>query len=722
MPLKYIKIAVFYFLLALFFKETVHASIVKDLHTLHKYHFTTPLGLESKVNFWKKIYSEYTTEHVVVHDIENLDIIYEVVYFRNGIMNASRRERQRKLDRIKNKYRIILRQIARTKRPETLNPNAKRVFNLVKSDFRRAANRIRVQIGQKDRFEKGLVKSGLFNQKIKQIFMDANLPVELGILPHVESSFQVNAYSSAGAAGIWQFTRGTGRLFMKVGYDVDERRDPILSTIAATNLLKRNFELLKSWPLAITAYNHGSHGINRAKNKFGGNIVDIINGYRSRTFGFASKNFYAEFLAALEVVQNREKYFPGLSMLKPQQMSSIVFKDYVHINTIMTHFKMTRNEISQYNPALRKPVISGQKRIPRGFIFQTPQNKIYELKNFYQKIPLADRFAGQIRSKWHTVRRGDTLSDISKRFGISVNKIYRSNNLTHRNKIYVGQVLRLPNNRYSGYKNSAKLKRRNINSNYKGELTTYRVARNDNLTKIANRFNTHINILLKLNKIKNPNRLQLGQSLKVPKSNLVAQISASQVINRRSHKIKLPHSKLLSKDLKKTKIKTIEYGDKYVKAINKNRPAFSPVSFSNVTNNSSDVGLITVDFDETLSHYAEWAKLSVNKVLKINGMGSKSKLKVYSMIKVPFVNVNSDTFEERRQEYHKAIQEDFFNNYKIEKLLVKNISKGETVWQICNDIYSIPFWLLASYNPNTNINLLAVGEPIIVPMISPIKL
>ncbi|NIQ03841.1 MAG: transglycosylase SLT domain-containing protein, partial [Nitrospinaceae bacterium] len=72
---------------------------------------------------------------------------------------------------------------------------------------------------------------------------------ELGVLPHVESSFQVGAYSSAGAAGIWQFTRGTGRLFMRVRYDVDERRDPILSTYAAAKLLKKNFEDLNDWPL-----------------------------------------------------------------------------------------------------------------------------------------------------------------------------------------------------------------------------------------------------------------------------------------------------------------------------------------------------------------------------------------------------------------------------------------------------------------------------------------
>ena len=106
----------------------------------------------------------------------------------------------------------------------------------------------------------------MFKDRINQIFSKAKLPLELTVLPHVESSFQVNAYSSAGAAGIWQFTRGTGRLFMNIGYDVDERRDPILSTIAAAKLLKLNFKALQSWPLAITAYNHGTQGMKNAKN------------------------------------------------------------------------------------------------------------------------------------------------------------------------------------------------------------------------------------------------------------------------------------------------------------------------------------------------------------------------------------------------------------------------------------------------------------------------
>ncbi|SVD33828.1 uncharacterized protein METZ01_LOCUS386682, partial [marine metagenome] len=261
-----------------------HANLNREIHTLHHYHFSVPAGLESRVEFWKKIYSEYSTDHYILHDMDDLSKIYKVVYIKDG-SKLSNRSRDHKLKRFKKKYRKILLKIARVKNPLSLKGESKRVYNLVKSNFKMASRRIRIQVGQSDRFRAGIGRSGIYQGRINKIFSKAKLPLELTVLPHVESSFQTNAYSSAGAAGIWQFTRGTGRLFMRVGYDIDERRDPILSTLAASKLLKTNFETLQSWPLAITAYNHGAYGMKRAKRRHGANIVDVINGYRSRNFG-----------------------------------------------------------------------------------------------------------------------------------------------------------------------------------------------------------------------------------------------------------------------------------------------------------------------------------------------------------------------------------------------------------------------------------------------------
>ena len=222
------------------FLGNASASFSYEVHTLNQYHFSTPPGLQSEVDFWKKIYSEYSTKHAVVHDIKNLDVIYEVVYL--GEKPLSRRSRERKLEKTKKKYKNILRKINKTKNKAKLKGEDKRVYELVKKDFYKASRQIRAQLGQKDRFREGIERSGLYMKEIKSIFKKFNLPDELSVLPHVESSFQIGAYSSAGAAGIWQFTRGTGRLFMRVGYDVDERRDPIIATYGAAKLLKRTLK------------------------------------------------------------------------------------------------------------------------------------------------------------------------------------------------------------------------------------------------------------------------------------------------------------------------------------------------------------------------------------------------------------------------------------------------------------------------------------------------
>jgi membrane-bound lytic murein transglycosylase D len=767
--------------LAPFTLSVANASFSYETHTLNNYHFTTPPGLADQVNFWKKIYSEYSTKHAVIHDMRDLGIVYEVVFL--GDKHLSRRSRERKLEKVKKKYKKILKRINKTKNKSSLKGEDLRIYKLVKKNFYKATREIRAQLGLKDRFKAGIERSGLYMTEILKILKANNLPGELSVLPHVESSFQLGAYSSAGAAGIWQFTRSTGRLFMRVGYDVDERRDPILATHAAANLLKKNFEGINSWPLAVTAYNHGLQGMKRAKKRHGSDISKIVRNYKSRTFGFASRNFYAEFLAALHVVKNKNKYFPNLNIQSPHRRVSIRLPNYIHINTAMNYFGMTRDEIAESNPSLRRPVLNGEKRIPKGFIFQAPNSKLDDLQARYEKIPKRVRYSKQLRSKWYTVRRGDTLSGVAIRFRTTVRSLKAYNNIGRRNRIYIGQVLQLPKGRSRANVLLASYSPKNYS------LVSYRVRRNDNLSKIAKRFRTDARHLVKINNIKNPNSLYPGQRIKVPESSpsirlakfksdrnslqdgyyqvkkndslsKIAKRFDTDVIHLTSlNKMRDPNSLYSGQKLKilgysdekksgNNKIKnlkfskkrqdksflkqkekkefkvvrpapevTLEVATKTSKLLNKNRPAFMPVDFS--SKNQESIGTITVDFDETLSHYAEWSLLSVRELRKINRIGKNGEITVHGQLRVSFAKINPEKFEERRQEYHKGIQEDFFNNYDISKLTIRTVEKGETLWEICNDNYTIPLWLLSSYNSEKNINALAVGEPIIIPLISP---
>ncbi len=125
---------------------------------------------------------------------------------------------------------------------------------------------------------------------MQKIFRAEGLPAQLAYLPLVESSFNIRARSGAGAVGMWQFIPETGKKFMRIDDKVDERRDPMASTRAAARLLNENYRILGSWPLAITAYNHGTEGIFRAIESVGSrDLVELIRHYRSPTFGFGNR-------------------------------------------------------------------------------------------------------------------------------------------------------------------------------------------------------------------------------------------------------------------------------------------------------------------------------------------------------------------------------------------------------------------------------------------------
>src|SRR5262249_5095074 len=150
------------------------------------------------------------------------------------------------------------------------------------------------------------------------VFHSFGLPVELALLPMVESGFNRYARSKCGAVGLWQFTRSTGKEYMTVNGGRDDRLNPARATEAAAQLLLHNHDLLGSWPLAITAYNYGTSGMMRAVEATGGgDYCEILRRWDGPRFGFASKNYYSEFLAALQVYQYREAYFPGIDQEVP---------------------------------------------------------------------------------------------------------------------------------------------------------------------------------------------------------------------------------------------------------------------------------------------------------------------------------------------------------------------------------------------------------------------
>ena len=409
-------------------------------------HAATPFPsfpvIQNNVRFWEDIYATYSTSQAVVHDSYDLSIVYEVIPIFNHRLPGSSKINRPVFKGIKNKYKNILDHLAKGRSPR--NSEEKRVLalfgNTSSKRLKKAAASVRIQIGQKDRFLEGVIRSGSYIQRIKRIFRKKGLPEDLAYLPHVESSFNIRAYSKFGASGIWQFTRSTGKQFLTINYEVDERQDPILASYAAATFLQQNYDSLKSWPLAVTAYNYGPAGMRRAK-KAHGSYENIFKYYAKGHFKFASRNFYSEFLAAIKVAKRLERN-PNLKRNRPQKTLSVTLPAYIATKDICTHFNLTVTELKKLNPALRKPVFQGRKYIPKGYTLHLPDTKNH--RNLLATVPGKIYHNKQKPTQFYRVRKGDTAGGIAKKFNVSLNSLRKANSLNNNATIFVGQNLRIP--------------------------------------------------------------------------------------------------------------------------------------------------------------------------------------------------------------------------------------------------------------------------------------
>src|SRR5690606_16845496 len=407
--------------------------------------FPRPKTLEPAVRFWTRVYTEITTEQGFIHDNRRMDVVYATVEVPRGLSPRARRDR---IDGALRTYRQILSKLGSGAR-SNLSREERRVLELWPDDvsnaeLRQAAERVRFQLGQADRYRAGLVRSGTWKPYIEQVLKERGLPLELAALPHVESSFDPTAYSKVGAAGMWQFTRSTGLRYMRIDHVVDERRDPFFSTDAAARLLADNYAQLGSWPLALTAYNHGLGGMRRAvETQKTRDIGVIVQNYKSRSFGFASRNFYAAFLAALDVDRNPAKYFGDIKRNPPSDTVVVEMQDYLEARTIARALEMPLAELRALNPALMENVWAGDKYVPKGFKLRVPRTIGPRVAAALAAIPATERYAAQRPDVEHRVRPGETLSTIARAYGVSVAALRNANNLRG-DLIRAGQVLVLP--------------------------------------------------------------------------------------------------------------------------------------------------------------------------------------------------------------------------------------------------------------------------------------
>ncbi len=286
--------------------------------------FPIPDELSHHVTFWKSVFGHYTHRQIVLHDNTYPQVVYEIVDLDSAPgIGPSLKKYKRLL--------LSIHQKEQSKRLHTLTADEKRVYDLFagiteKEKFRKAAqNRMRAQPGHRESFIKAIRRSEVYQEKFEEIFRQYDLPIELTRIPFVESFFNPKARSYVGAAGLWQFMPATARQYgLRVTKKIDERYDPFKSADSAAQLLKAYYKMFQSWPLAITAYNHGPGGLQKAiKQLQTTNFGEIATSYKGSNFGFYSRNYYAQFLAATYIMIEPERYFGKFERLPSPHPDSV---------------------------------------------------------------------------------------------------------------------------------------------------------------------------------------------------------------------------------------------------------------------------------------------------------------------------------------------------------------------------------------------------------------
>lgn len=271
-------------------------------------HFPTSPAIENQIDFWERIFNDYTSAHIVLHDRTEPHIILGSVHLPSrGVANTQAPGLSKLSQREEQLYTDVLEDFASdgeaAKRRSALHRQVWKAYSQDKSGLKRLLTgqaSVRSQGGLADTFKKALHTSKLYLPRMERIFREENLPPELTRLVFVESMFNIRARSKVGASGLWQLMPGAARPYIRVNRKVDERNSPFLATKAAARIMAQNYRALGSWPLAITAYNHGLGGMRRAINRTGSRELHaIIANFEADSFGFASQNFYAEFVAAM---------------------------------------------------------------------------------------------------------------------------------------------------------------------------------------------------------------------------------------------------------------------------------------------------------------------------------------------------------------------------------------------------------------------------------------
>ncbi len=394
-------------------------------------------------------------------------------------------------------------------------PGAKKTPSAATSGFPLTINRHvsfyikQFQTTQKRYFSRSMERSGRYLPMIRRELKAAGLPEELAYLAFVESGFMPTAYSRAGAMGLWQFMKPTGKKFgLRIDRWVDERRDPEKATRAAVRYLADLYERFGSWPLAVAGYNAGEGKIAAAIHKFRTrNFWKLAN---HRYLKLETKRYVPKLIAAILIAKNPKKYgFSNIRPAAPLRYDEQGVPAGVPLSDVAALCKTDVRHLRELNPELRTNYIPSnqgtyQLRLPKG----TGKRLAANLAALHPRQEIA--------FKTHIVKKGENLTRICRLYNLDKISLLKANNL-HTGRLRAGQRLRIPYRRSvgSGMLLTAKTRKRipKTGGTATGKKLTHIVKKGETLSHIAWRYKISTREIMALNNLKSPRHIRAGQRL-----------------------------------------------------------------------------------------------------------------------------------------------------------------------------------------------------------------
>lgn len=388
--------------------------------------FPMPQEIAANVKLWTNVYSRWGSQQAAIFDRNDMSIIYAIISLPKYNERSFGLNQEQIIKAAVQEIKDILHDFA------ALPPESEKglwgyeldVFNALKNNH--SPNKyerwdtVGYMQGMRERFEEAYRLSGAHSKHIEKRLTDNDLPKELLGLVFVESMFLNHARSKAGACGLWQLLRGTAKENIHVNKLVDERFDPILATEAAIDYLKSAYKKFRSWPLTITSYNYGRAGMQRALDAAStSSYAELVKNCQAPRFGFAARNYYPEFLAALQVYQNGERLFSGMSKEKAWNYDVYTLPFPIYFRSLAS-LSPLKDSLIRYNPALTREAKNGLEVLPEGFKLRIPLGTHTLITNHLKKVHPAEkkRAATHIRAK-HRATGKQSIKQIAHEHDIS---------------------------------------------------------------------------------------------------------------------------------------------------------------------------------------------------------------------------------------------------------------------------------------------------------------